>query len=80
MVLDLPKCWSPFGTVQARIGELEQACTTWTSTLDAMDGVQSGRTRNVARDIRATVAQYRHIAGMSEIDLRAEEYLAASGT
>ncbi|WP_327101429.1 helix-turn-helix domain-containing protein [Nocardia vinacea] len=67
------------GTVQARSGELEQACTTWTSALDAMDGVQSGRTRNVARDIRATVAPYRHIAGASEIDERAKEYLAASG-
>lgn len=67
------------GTVQARSSELEQACTTWTSALDAMDGVQSGRTRNVARDIRATVAPYRHIAGVSEIDERAANYLAASG-
>ncbi len=66
------------GTVQARSGELEQACTTWTSALDAMDGVQSGRTRNVARDIRATVAPYRHVAGVSEIDERAVAYLAAN--
>lgn len=68
------------GTVQARSGELEQACATWTSALDAMDGVRSGRTRNVARDIRTTVAPYRHLAGMSEIDERAAEYLATSGT
>lgn len=68
------------GTVQARSGELEQACATWTSALDAMDGVRSGRTRNVARDIRTTVAPYRHLVGMSEIDERAAEYLATSGT
>lgn len=68
------------GTVQARRGELEQACATWTSALDAMGGVQSGRTRNVARDIRATVAPYRHIAGASEIDERAAKYLVTSGT
>ncbi|WP_330249658.1 helix-turn-helix domain-containing protein [Nocardia sp. NBC_00565] len=68
------------GTVEARSGELEQACATWTSALDAMDGVRSGRTRNVARDIRTTVAPCRHIAGVSEIDERAKEYLATSGT
>ncbi|WP_433710492.1 helix-turn-helix domain-containing protein [Nocardia sp. CA-084685] len=66
------------GTVQARSGELEQACTTWTSALNAMDGVQSGRTRKIARDIRATVAPYRQVAGVSEIDQRAADYLAAS--
>ncbi|BDT96996.1 helix-turn-helix domain-containing protein [Nocardia sputorum] len=67
------------GTVQAHSGELEQACATWTSALDTMDGVQSGRTRKVARDIRATVAPYRHIAAASEIDERAADYLAANG-
>jgi hypothetical protein len=67
------------GTVQARSGELEQACATWTSSLDTMDGVQSGRTRKVARDIRATVAPYRHIAGANEINERAADYLAANG-
>ncbi len=68
------------GTVQARGGELEQACATWASALDAMDGVQSGRTRNVARDIRATVAPYlgQSIAPISEIDQRAAEYLAVN--
>ncbi|WP_067474047.1 helix-turn-helix domain-containing protein [Nocardia amamiensis] len=67
------------GTVQARSGELEQACATWTSALNTMDGVQSGRTRKVARDIRATVAADRHIAYASEIDERAAAYLATNG-
>ncbi|MFF0494742.1 helix-turn-helix domain-containing protein [Nocardia sp. NPDC004068] len=65
------------GTVQARAGQLEQACDTWKSALDAMDGVQSGRTRNVARDIRATVAPYirQQVVGVGDIDERAEQYL-----
>ncbi|WP_338767842.1 helix-turn-helix transcriptional regulator [Nocardia vulneris] len=80
------------GTVQARGGELEQACSTWTSALDAMEGiqdgvpsgspVQSGRTRKVARDIRATLAPYldQQVARANEIDDRAAQYLTASGT
>ncbi|WP_084654864.1 helix-turn-helix domain-containing protein [Nocardia altamirensis] len=80
------------GTVQARSGELEQAYATWTSALDAMEGiqdgvpsgsrVQSGRTRKVARDIRATVEPYlgQRVAGVTEIDERAAQYLIASGT
>ncbi|MFQ6328293.1 hypothetical protein ACLMAL_19410 [Nocardia sp. CWNU-33] len=68
------------GTAQARSGELESACATWTSALSAMERVQSGRTRNVARDIRATVAPYLgRVAGVNEIDDRAAEYLAANG-
>ncbi|MGW4328303.1 helix-turn-helix domain-containing protein [Nocardia sp. NPDC004573] len=67
------------GTVQARTGEIEQACATWRSALDAMGGVQSGRTRNVARDIRSTLAPYRGqpIPGVRETADQAAEYLAA---
>jgi hypothetical protein len=66
------------GTVQARSGEIEKACATWISALDAMGGVKSGRTRNVAREIRATVAPYvgRHVAGVDEVNERAADYLA----
>ncbi|WP_334027613.1 hypothetical protein, partial [Nocardia terpenica] len=69
------------GTVQAKRGELEQACATWTSSLDAMDGVLSGRTRNVARDIRATVTPYlgQRIDGINEIAERATQYLTTNG-
>ncbi|MGW4719541.1 helix-turn-helix domain-containing protein [Nocardia sp. NPDC004260] len=68
------------GTVQARSGEIEQACATWRSALDAMGGVHSGRTRNVARDIRSTLAPYRgqSIPGLRETDEQAAEYLAAN--
>lgn len=69
------------GTVQARSGQLEQACATWTTALDVMGGVQSARTRNVARDIRATVAPRlgQPIAGVREINERAAQYLATTG-
>lgn len=45
-----------------------------------MGGVQSGRTRNVARDIRSTLARYRgqSIPGVRETDEQAAEYLAAN--
>ncbi|MFI9636779.1 helix-turn-helix domain-containing protein [Nocardia sp. NPDC051929] len=68
------------GTVQARSGEIEQACATWRSALDAMGGVQSGRTRTVARDIRSTLAPYRSqsIPGVRETDEQAAEYLAVN--
>lgn len=66
------------GTVHARNGELEHACTTWSAALDAMNGVQSGRTRAVARDIRAMVEPHRGLPGVKEIDDRAADYLAAS--
>lgn len=68
------------GTVQAGSGNLEKACATWSSALSVMEGVQSGRTRNVARDIRATVAPYlgRHIAGVNEIEEQAAHYPAAN--
>ncbi len=66
------------GAVQARGGELEQACTTWTTALDTMEGIQSGRTRRVAHDIYTTVAPYRHIAGVGEIRERAADYLSAN--
>ena len=33
------------GAVQARRGEIDQACVTWSNALDAMDGIHSGRIR-----------------------------------
>lgn len=67
------------GSIQARQGDLEQACATWSSALSAMGTVQSGRTRRVARDIRATVAPHLGpaVAGVAEVHQQAAEYLAA---
>ena len=67
------------GAVQARQGDLEEACATWSHALDAMEGVRSGRTRQVAADMQAVLAPFRRRGGraVAEIDMRAGIYLAS---
>jgi len=66
------------GMVHARQGELEEACAIWGRSLDAMEGVRSGRTRQVATEMRAVLAPLRQRGGtaVAEVDKRAERYLA----
>lgn len=68
------------GAVHAGLGEIEQACTVWGRSLDAMQGVRSGRTRQVAKDIRATLSPFRGrgIPAVAETDARAAAYLSAT--
>ncbi|TLF72203.1 helix-turn-helix domain-containing protein [Nocardia cyriacigeorgica] len=70
------------GAVQADQGDLELACATWSSALTAMHGVQSGRTRNVARDIRNATAPHSNstTAAINQIGKQAAQYLAAHAT
>lgn len=65
------------GAVQARQGHVEQACATWASALDTMDGVRSGRTRQAAVDMRAVLSPFRSrkIPGAAEVRSRAAAYL-----
>jgi hypothetical protein len=65
------------GAVQARQGNVEDACGTWSRALDAMDGVRSGRTRQVAFDMRAVLSPFRRrrIRAVAELDARAASYL-----
>jgi hypothetical protein len=67
------------GAVHARQGDLDEAGAAWLAALDAMDGVRSGRTRQVALDIRATLApvQRRRSRRFADLDERAAEYLAS---
>jgi hypothetical protein len=67
------------GAVQARQGYLEQACSTWASALEAMDGVRSGRTRRVAVEMRTVLSPFRSrkIPGAAEVHSRAGAYLNA---
>ncbi|WP_412744725.1 Tat pathway signal protein [Krasilnikovia sp. MM14-A1004] len=67
------------GAVQARQGEIEAACRSWSKALDAMEGVRSGRTRQVAATIRGTLSPLRgrRIRLIDEVDARAANYLAA---
>lgn len=68
------------GAVQERQGELDQACATWSTALDAMAGVQSARARQTVVDLRVSIAPYK--AGHPEaalLDERAGRYLATVG-
>ncbi|MBD0709851.1 MULTISPECIES: Tat pathway signal protein [unclassified Streptomyces] len=65
------------GTVEAKQGNIDAACQTWSRALDAMDGVQSGRTRDAAATMRAALSPFRSrgIPGALEVDARARAVL-----
>ncbi len=65
--------------VQARNRSLDEACATWSQALDAMDGINSGRTRKVVKDMRAALSPLRKRgwAQATELDRRAAQYLKA---
>ncbi|GAA4687243.1 Tat pathway signal protein [Streptomyces chumphonensis] len=65
------------GEVQARKGDVEEACATWHRALDAMEGVRSGRTRQVVVNLRRTLSPYRsrRIDTALELDARAAVHL-----
>ncbi|GAB3943690.1 Tat pathway signal protein [Kribbella albertanoniae] len=68
------------GQIQARQGAAEEACATWSTALDAMDGVTSARTRQTAVDMRPVLATFRSrgVQAAHEVDQRAANYLAAA--
>ncbi len=68
------------GSVQFRLNHLEEAYTTWSRALDVMGGVRSGRTRQVAATIRATLSAMRgrDVPAIASLDRRAAAYLAAT--
>jgi tetratricopeptide (TPR) repeat protein len=68
------------GAVQARQGNIEEACDTWDRALNAMDGISSARTRAVATGMRSAVSPLRNrgIPAVAALDTRAAAYLAAS--
>jgi hypothetical protein len=68
------------GAVQARSGNLDEACATWSTALCAMDGVHSARTRQVAMDMRSALSPFRRrgIPAAAELDTRASAYLASA--
>ena len=65
------------GDVHARRGEIDQACSTWSAALDAMDGIQSARARQTVVDMRATLSAFRYsgVPATVELDARARAYL-----
>jgi hypothetical protein len=68
------------GSVQIQQNDVEQACHTWSAALDSMDGIRSGRTRQVAADLRHLLVpfQRRRLSFVNELDARAAAYLAAA--
>lgn len=60
-------------------GSVEEACSTWSGVLDAMDeGIYSGRARQTVADMRRLLSPYRRrgIPVVGVLDARAAAYLA----
>jgi hypothetical protein len=62
---------------KARRGEIDQACFTWSTALDAMEGIHSARARQTVVDMRAALSAFRGrgVAAAVELDARACSYL-----
>ncbi|MBN3932959.1 Tat pathway signal protein [Streptomyces verrucosisporus] len=60
------------GAIEARQGNVEAACATWSRALDAMSGVQSGRARETVLTMRRVVSPFRNrgIGAVAELDAR----------
>jgi len=70
------------GSLHVSEGDLEEACTVWAQALDLMDGIQSGRTRQVAVEIRNALAPHTRAtstagagATLLAVNRRAREHL-----
>jgi DNA-binding XRE family transcriptional regulator len=65
------------GDVHLRRGEIDQACSTWSTALDAMDGIHSARARQTIVDMRAALSGFRRsgVPAIVELDARACAYL-----
>ncbi|MEU0843921.1 Tat pathway signal protein [Streptomyces sp. NPDC005962] len=69
------------GDVQVRQGHLDLACTTWSTALDTMTGIQSGRARDTVVQMRRALSPVRNRGGSAaaELDARAREMLRSVG-
>ncbi|WP_031062031.1 hypothetical protein [Streptomyces sp. NRRL F-5527] len=65
------------GSVQIQQGQLDAACATWHTALDAMTGVQSGRARETVVQMRRALSPFRNRAGnqVAELDAKARAVL-----
>ncbi len=67
------------GEVLARTGRIDEAHGAWSASLDAVQGVQSGRTRAVVSDMRSAISPLRaRSPQLAELDARAAAYLTAT--
>ncbi|MER8119023.1 Tat pathway signal protein [Streptomyces sp. NPDC094031] len=67
------------GAVQVRQGRLDEAIATWNQALDAMDGIQSGRARDVIVRMQSDLSPVRRRGGrhVADLDRKAREMLWA---
>jgi hypothetical protein len=67
------------GAVQARQGNVEEACSTWSGALEAMDGIRSARTRQTVTDMRSALTPFRRrgVRAVADLDTQAAAYLSA---
>ncbi|MGH4014145.1 MAG: hypothetical protein ACRDSL_09500 [Pseudonocardiaceae bacterium] len=68
------------GATQARSGNLDEACATWSQALGAVDGIHSGRVRQVVHGMRSALSPLRGrgLTAAKELDERAAAYLATA--
>jgi hypothetical protein len=67
------------GSAQIAAGGVEEACSTWSLLLDAMeDGIYSGRARQAVVDMRTLLSPYRNrgLSVVAQLDQRARRYLS----
>ncbi|MCP9209170.1 hypothetical protein [Streptomyces cucumeris] len=66
--------------MQLKGGGIEQACATWNTAMDHMNGVRSVRTRKAVKRMRSDLARFRArgVRCAAELDERAVEFLAAT--
>ncbi|MET8658394.1 Tat pathway signal protein [Streptomyces griseus] len=69
------------GAVQIRRGGLDEGCGTYSQALDAMDGISSGRSRDVIVQMQRDLSPVRRRGGrqLTELDQRAREMLRTVG-
>ncbi len=64
------------GEVLARTGRVDEASDAWSASLDALQGVQSGRTRAVVQQMRSAISPLRaRSPQLAKLDARASVYL-----
>ncbi|MFG3429464.1 Tat pathway signal protein [Streptomyces californicus] len=69
------------GSVQIRRGGLDEGCSTYSQALDAMNGISSGRAKDVIVQMQRDLSPVRRRGGrhVTELDRRAREMLGTIG-
>lgn len=68
------------GRMQSAQGHVEQACGTWSTALDLLEGVRSQRALEAVKKMRTDLARFRRrgVRSADELDVRARQWVEAS--